>query len=294
MSDKPVTALTDVETLEVSLVKRGANQKRIAIAKTEEPMPKTMEQILKEALEMPLEEEDQIDEKLSKEGLSPEAAGAVKAALRALEAFKDELPDMPKVLEMLSGLLGIEAAPESEVKAEDEAAAPELDEMKKKLDELWKSNAEQTELLKKSEERAVAAELAKAEVESTLQAERDAKEFAELVEHCTKSFPFVLGSAEDKAKTLKVLRGASPDQANVIEASWKTANDQIASSQILKSLGTESAPSAALSASQKMDARIAEVRAAKPSMSREQALALVLKTDKSLFADYAAERAQEN
>ena len=294
MPEDKVTALTDVETLEVSLVKRGANQKRIAIAKTEELMAdKDQDEIIRAASELPHDKDGEIDEILKAAKLSTKGARAVKSALKTLDAYQDEIPK--GLVARLSKLLDFdEEEDEDEMKKSKVKKDGEVVELQTKLDALWKSNQEQVELLKKAEDRALEAEKAKADAETVLKTEREAAEFKALVEHCQKSFPFVTGSAEDKAKTLSALRTVAAEQATAVEASWLAANEHLSKSEIFKSAGSDIAAAAPVTAREKMDRKVQEIRAAQPNMTREQAVAHVVKTDKALSGEYLAERAQEN
>lgn len=289
MADVPVTALTDVETLEVSLVKRGANNKRIAIAKSEDSMSKKIEEVIKEAMALPLENEAAIDESLAKAGLSADAASAVKAAVQALSAFKDEMPDLAKVISMLGEMLGADK-PEAPA----DASKPAEAELQKKLDALWKSNAEAVELLKKAELRAVEAETAKNTAEEVLKKERAEAEFKELVTVCERDYPFVAGSAEQKAKTIVALQASAPDQVTAIRESWKLANEQLAQSPVFKSAGSDAPVSAPATAKGKFDAKIDSLRTANPSLSYEQAFTHVFKNEPALRVEMLAETQKES
>jgi hypothetical protein len=104
--------LRDLEIAEVSLVRRGANRKKFLILKALGGDPMN-DDVLSRVLDADLdpEDEERINGVLKAQGLSDKAANAVKAALRILNAFKDELPH--DVLNILAGLAsyGYQPAP---------------------------------------------------------------------------------------------------------------------------------------------------------------------------------------
>ncbi len=121
-----ITALTDLETVELSLVKRGANRKRIAYAKSEEGMEQ-MEEIVKAVLELELDNEKAVTAAFKKAELSEKGQEAVRGALRMFSAFKDELPkDVMKMFADLSG---------NELPVEKALHDPEEDAKRKKKEE---------------------------------------------------------------------------------------------------------------------------------------------------------------
>ncbi len=121
-----INKLTELDTLGVSLVKRGANRKRFALAKAEEPMDEI--EILKAVLEDDTEFEnaEQVAEAIEKAQLSAKAQSAVKGALRLLNAFKDELPE--DTLDMLATMAGF-PSPSSKTMDEDKQQTTKGEEM---------------------------------------------------------------------------------------------------------------------------------------------------------------------
>lgn len=94
MAGAKTNLLTDVTTREVSIVDRGAVRRKFLFRKNEEqPM---YEEIIKACIETPLENEDAIDASLEKRGVEKKTGAAIKAAIRVLSAFKDNLQDSHK------------------------------------------------------------------------------------------------------------------------------------------------------------------------------------------------------
>ena len=86
-----ITALTDVETLEVSLVPEGANlKKRFPILKSSETQ---MSDILHAVIDAPSSEDTKFDQvvKSSALGENAEAAEAIKGAMKILNAYSDSI-----------------------------------------------------------------------------------------------------------------------------------------------------------------------------------------------------------
>ena len=119
------TQLTELETLEVSLVKRGANKKRYALTKSEMDMQDLTAAILATPGETPEEVE-----KVMKADLSKEAQAVVGDALKMLDAVKEEMSR--DLLDAIGEALGVggKKKPPEEAKAEEDEA--ELVEEKEK------------------------------------------------------------------------------------------------------------------------------------------------------------------
>ena len=133
-----ITALTDVETLEVSLVPQGANnKKRFPVLKSAET---NMSDILHAVIDAPSSEDTKFDQvvKSSALGDNPEAAEALKGAMKILNAYSDSISPEDAIGVMSEGF-GIQKGKEEEVekpghyeeKAEHEDEEDEEDEAKK-------------------------------------------------------------------------------------------------------------------------------------------------------------------
>ena len=109
-----ITALTDLETFEVSLVPDGANkQPRFPILKRTERVK--MSDTLHAVLDAPNGDEAQFNRVIKSADISEEAEVAVKGAMKILSAYSDIIP-ASKALGLVSKGLGV---------AKDETAYPE-------------------------------------------------------------------------------------------------------------------------------------------------------------------------
>jgi len=173
-----ITALTDVETLEVSLVPHGANnKKRFPVLKTSEI--DAMSDILHAVIDAPSSEDAKFDAVVKSSAVSenPEAAEALKGAMKILNAYSDTLP-ADQAVSLLSKGLGVEvgkvvdtSAPEGEgaedeeeeeAEAEPVAAAEEPGELeeaaaeaKAELDEEEDEDEEKVEMTENSIEKSL-------------------------------------------------------------------------------------------------------------------------------------------
>ena len=124
-----ITALTDVETLEVSLVPEGANlKKRFPILKSSETQ---MSDILHAVIDAPSSEDTKFDQvvKSSALGENAEAAEALKGAMKILNAYSDSISPAD-ALGVLAEGFGVQKAEykkaeEEEDEEEDEAEKAE-------------------------------------------------------------------------------------------------------------------------------------------------------------------------
>jgi len=128
-----ITALTDVETLEVSLVPEGANlKKRFPVLKSSE---KEMSDILHAVIDAPSSEDTKFDQvvKSSALGENAEAAEAIKGAMKILNAYSDSISPAD-ALGVLAEGFGVQKAEykkaEDEEEEEDAEKASEFEEGK--------------------------------------------------------------------------------------------------------------------------------------------------------------------
>lgn len=175
-------------------------------------------------LETPAEHEAKLNEIIAKEEMSEDAVRAVRAALRLLDAFKDEVPS--DTLRGLAAAAGMDLHMEEE-RADDDAEkedemdkgykAPSMkstedllksadipDSLRPTLEQLWKSSEQATARVE--------------ELEGVLKSERDQVLQKNETERVSKSFGHVPGVDANKlAETLIAMRKASPDGAAAFE-----------------------------------------------------------------------------
>jgi hypothetical protein len=235
--------LGDLETWEVSLVKRGANLRRIAITKKGET---DMDPILKTALETECEDEKNLPE-LPDENV----AAAVTVAVRALKAF--EIPG--DVRAALADMLTEEKKEEEEL-----TVTPEVQE---RLDALQKTVEEH-----KAEKEALA---------KRLQDECDARETKDLIEKAEKDFGFVPGEAEETAVLLKKARDAGFEEE--LTKVFTAVNEQLDKSALFEVKGSVGKDSPA---ADELEGRIKEIRKSNPEITHAQAYVEVCRADPDL------------
>jgi len=209
--------LTNVETLEVSLVTRGANKKKFALTKSEDPKMDELSEILKAVLETEIESEAQLEELFKLNKVSDGAMDAVRAALRSLSGFKDEIPG-----NVMNGLMAMVGAKTSDVpKQKPEYPAPKAKtlksndnpepegiskEMQDKFETLFKAQQEE---LTKANDRAE-------KFEKSLDIERHIRLSKEATQKAEENFG-LLGNPEDIGGLLKSLTDTNPELAEKVE-----------------------------------------------------------------------------
>lgn len=309
---KQVTALTDGEVPEVSIVPRGAQGKRIASTKSEANMPEGMENILKEILEVEADGEEELEKIAKARGLDQKAVNAIKAAIRVLSAHKDVLPK--DVMGVLSKALALPKAehedgdyefgkPKGKRGKQDEPKPGDEDypPPKKKADgsfefgdDVPKAVQEQLTALWKSkagfEEREKAAVKKAEELETILKAERDERRIKEFVAKAEKELPMIPGKAKDKGRLLKKLHDFDEVLGNEVESLLQGVNKQLGESKLYESLG--SARGQDSDALAQITSKAAELRKSKPDLTKEQAFARIVKSEPALRKAYYAEKGE--
>jgi hypothetical protein len=290
-SDKRKTyILNELEVYEVSLVKSPANGRSFYLTKAADKELKMTDEKILAVLDTPAENESKLDAILKAE-MSEDAVRAVRAAMRLLDAFKDEIPS--DTLAGLAEAAGMDHRMEMqdeekgykmEKKAEQEPAellksADLPEDLRPALEQLWKSNEEQRERV--------------AQLESVLKEERDAQLLAKETERVTKSFAHVPGLESDKLAAMLIeLRKAAPEVAGSVEdILTSTERAMIAKdSGAFEEAGTTTTEPAAASAWGRIEAQASEIVKKGEADSQAQAIDHVLKTNPELYAAYLAEK----
>lgn len=290
MSKKGLTELTNLDAAEVSLVTRGANlKKRFPIFKHQEEDSMTPEtkEIFKAVLETEVDSEPSFVDAIRKAGVSENGIEALKSALRILEAFKDELPQ-----EALAALAAAAGIPTSE--AEPEMSAEETPEEETE-EEKAKKAQEAAKALAQKEKNMEAISKAQSEIDDlkkTLKAERDVRETEEWTRKAETELSHFPGkSAKDLGIMLKKMHDADPETAKAHFESMKTASEALKTSNILKTaggIGNGFAESSAEARIEQLANGIVE-KSADARMTKEKAIALVLKREPKLYEQYLDE-----
>lgn len=308
---KKTNELVELETVEVSLVDKGANRRTFAIRKAEK---QTM-QVIDAILSAPFEHKEAVAEHLKKAEMSPQATEAVEAAMQLLSAVQEEMPeDMMKQLMAMAGMAKEdeeektekengdeeEQAPEAteeaaEALAEEGAEAAEEeadkmygddeDKMKKRLaalpadtrsmvEQLWKSN--RSEITKRKE---LEAQIKKAEQE---------KRLGDFITKARSDFSALPAKAEELGAFMSNLDG---EAATFAQSLLKSANELIATGGITSEIGKSSTEAQELDSISKAERMAAEI-VEKEGITKAAAKGRVWKNNPELYAAYLQEKGQ--
>ncbi|MBC7340959.1 MAG: hypothetical protein H5U02_00635 [Clostridia bacterium] len=258
-----------------------------------------MEEILKAILETELEDEAKVEEVLKAQKLSEKAAGAVKGALRLLNAYKDELP--ADIIKTLAGLAGYGyPAPENKaddkdkqgdkgkkdkygypppVKKEDGSlnfeGVPE--EVRPMLEQIWK---EHEAAVKKAEE-----------LEKVLKEERDRQRVKEFVAKAASEFANLPGAkAEEFGPVLKGIAEKAPEEWQKLEGVLKAADQAIRKGMLFAEMGRSgiAAGGSAVAKIEGIAKSLVEKDASRLTMA--QAITKALEMHPELYEEYLAEK----
>ena len=305
---KPLTAVTSMTAAEVSLVDRGANQKkRFPLFKSEDLMDKD---ILKAVLETEVDGEAQLADILAKSELTDAGKAAATATVRLFSSFKKELP--AKLIDQLAIASGIK-------KAEDAENEEELDETakaKKKADDAAKAKGDEEEeeaadaakakgdeemsddIRKQLETRDVQlVELRKQneEFQKSLKVERDARELAVWVAKAKADLSHYPGkNADELGAMLKTLHDTSPEIANAQFDQMKVASESLKESSLLKSAGAAGGGVSGGSTWDKIE-KLADgyIEKAATNMTKAQAISKVIEMNPEMYSAYLNENPKQ-
>lgn len=219
------------------------------------------------------------------------ALAAIAGTTPAATIKNKEGNNMPITEEVLKGL------PE-EVRNEVlelQKKAEQIDTLQKQLQELQKSSGQQaansveevlkglppqvqniiTDLQKRAQ---VAEEIAKAEREARITKEYVAK---------AAQFTHLGINAEEFGPILKSLAETNPEGYAKLEATLKSLNTVVEKSVLLEEIGKSN--SAAAGAWERIEKRAEEIRKSEPGLTKEQAIARVMRDDPQLYAEYVKE-----
>jgi hypothetical protein len=253
-----INALTDLETLEVSLVPAGANKKgHFPIKKARDV---DMSDTLHAVLDAPSSSDEHFEQVIKSAELDGEGGDAIRGAMKILSAYSDVV-DPAKAAALVAKAFSEKAEDEDEdekkeeeaEKAEEEEEAPKPDEA---VDEEEAVEEEATEELDEEEKRksltksldgvpsAIRKELervwkANADLEKVLKQERDEKARKEFVAKAAEHYPNLPGITSDElGLIMKTLHDLDGQVAEKLEQVLKAANTAIASGDVFAEMGT--------------------------------------------------------
>lgn len=309
-TESELNELTDLRSLEVSLVDRGANlKKRFPIFKSQNIGEENMnEEILKAVLETEVDEESDLVEYFEKAKVSDKGQNAVKAALRILNGYKEELPS--DVIDKLAALVGY-PAPKAKAaascdteeekmkkkskKMEDEDEYPSPEEKSKVKKEF---DPEVSQILKSQEETIETIRAENERMASELKKERDERDLASWIAKAKEDLSHYPGkSFEQLGSELKALSDSNPELAKSHFETMKKASDALRTSPLLHE--STAMFSKSLSGGNSAYDKIANMarslveKSSDSAFTFEKAFALVMEREKNLYNEYLAENPRQ-
>lgn len=259
-------------------------------------MDENLKEILKAVLETEVDEESQLDEWIKKEKLSDKGIAAVKAALRTLTAYKDELPK--DVLEKLAKAGGF-PSPNKKAKQEEEEKKPnpfakpeEEEEMKKKVKKEELAPEIQT-IMKAQDDQIEVLKAQNVAVQKALSDERDERELASWIKKAEEKLEHVPGkTADELGLSLQKLAKVDPELAKEQFDQLKIVSKGIEDSNLFHEVGgSNSKTIAGSSLDQIITMADGIVEKSGAELTREQAVVRILKTAKGaeLYEAYLKE-----
>ena len=279
--EETVNTLIDLDTLEVSLVDRGANQRVFAIRKAEQ-----MNDIIKDIIDVPLEQETEVVEALVSKELTDDARHGLIGAMRIVQAYKDEA-GMREALVALATLLDFEKPEEEETPMAQEDVEMEKssedsinmndipDEVRAQVENLWKANEE---AVKKA-----------AELEEVLKAERDERLTKEFIAKAAESYGNIPGhTADELGLMVKSLHTHDEEAAKKIEGLLKTVSQVISKSELFVEAGVTVQDQGVKDPLNQLDSLAQKHRSENPGVSYAKAYDVVMKSDegRKLYTEY--------
>jgi len=317
--------LSEIDTVEVSLVDRGANRKRFALRKQEKKMKTKMTKAQKDSLSKLLAriKPGQTPERLAKalEELSEPARQAVLSSLGILAAARADLPE--GMLQAVMEACGVEspddlidlispAAPmgadnEPAVQADSPAPYPEEpmptepqknetpvakfdDATKAQIAKAEKAAAEANAELASLKKQAEVDSKARVELEKQVKAERDARLEKEFLSKAEKLSSLPTKAAEI-GPVLKALHDANPELAAKVEKMLESANEKLKTvDSLLKERGHANVGGTETTAWGEIQKAAAELRKADPKLTEPAAIAKAMELNPKLYDAYEAEQ----
>lgn len=289
---KSINLLTNVQTNELSLVKRGANNKRFALTK-EHPMK--IAELLNTVLSTKAEGEDALVATMKTAGASEDALEVAVANFRLQAGFSDKLSK--------SEFAEVVKAAGYVTKAENPFAPEEDEDEKKKKEEAdAKAKAEaDKEKAAKSLPADMPAEMKKAYDEQATQLEAVRKEAADAaaevtklrkeaerrdyIQKCEENFSHVPGmSTEEMGDMLQKAYEVSEDFGQNLEKQWAATSEAISKSDLLQNAGGSSVSNS--SAHGKLESIAKEYVKSNPDMGMDVAFAKAMENNPKLYDEY--------
>lgn len=294
MPPKSINMLTNVQTAEVSLVKRGANNKRIALSKSEDDMD--FQELLKTVLATEAEGESKLIATLKAAKADEDTINAAVASFRLQNGFKDKLSK--DVFGEVAKAAGFDIAKAKKDKAEDEDE-DEGDENPfggKKKKKTEKSHVpadmppEMQSIFKAQQDEMEALRKENAETTTLLKTERSERIRKEYVVKCADQYSHVPGmNAEEMATMLQKAYEVSDDFGKQLEKQWADTSEAVQKSAMLVNQGVVATNDGNSGAWAKMQSLAKELVQKTEGLSEAKALDVVMKENPELYQEYLGE-----
>lgn len=291
-----INMLTNVQTAEVSLVRRGANNKRFALTKSEDLMPKNViAALLTTVLATEAEGEDQLIATLKSANTDDEAIEIAVANFRMQTGFKDKLTKEQFAVVAKAAGLDIGKAGHREEDEEEDPKKPGFFRNGKKMPtakshtpadmpvEMRKAFDDQSAALE-----AVRKEAADSKAEVT--ALRKEGELKGYIAKCVEKYSHVPGeSTEDMGDMLQKAYEVSEAFGKRLEAQWEKSQEAIKKSVLLQTQGAAHATQDGSSDWGRTEALAKELKTKDPSLSHMDALSKAMEQKPGVYDGYLSD-----
>ncbi len=286
-----INMLTNVQTAEVSLVRRGANNKRFAITK-EDPNMKLAD-LIKKVLETEAEGEADLVTTLKAAGADEETTEVAVANFRLQAGFSDKLSH--EEFATVAKAAGFDIAKEKKEEDEEDPKKPGFFRSGKKMptakshapadmpEEVRKAFEDQNDELETIRKEAADN---KAELVA-LQKESQRKEY---IEKCSKNYSHVPGqSVEEMGTMLQKAYEVGDSFGKQLEKQWENTQEALKKSALLQTQGAAHSTHDGASAMGQMETIAKELKVKDPALSHSQALSKAMDSSPELYEQYLAE-----
>ncbi len=238
-----INKLTDLQTGEISLVRRGANDKRIALTKSGDDMP--LDELFKNVLETEAEGEQALVKTLKDAKVEDEVIEIAKANYRMQHGFKDKLSE--ETLAVVTKSAGYWT------KADDDDDDDDDDEKKpfpgarrpfKSKDKKEKSHVPadmppaMAAIFKAQQDEVAAVRVESAKIQKQLDDERCERIRKEYVTKCADEYAYVPGmSAEGMGEMLQKAYSVGDEFGKQLEGQWAATSKAVKQSSLLHASG---------------------------------------------------------
>ncbi len=291
---KVINMLTNVQTAELSLVRRGANNKRFALTKAEDNMK--FAELVKTVLNTEAEGESALIKTLKSAGADDEAVEIAVANFRLQSGFSDKLSKegFAEVAKAAGYELAKAKADHDDDDDDDDDDKPAfLRGKKKKTDkshvpadmpvEMQKAFEDQQSTITRLEKEAKANS-------SQLETLRKDTERKEYVAKCVESYSHVPGmSSEEMGVMLQDAYEVSKDFGGKLEKQWEETSKALKESALLKTRGAAHATHDGSSPIGRLKTIAKDYKAKDPSMSEDKAFSKAMQDNPELYEEYLAD-----